>query len=115
MRLSHPAESIPFFVKAVDIEPDFATAYISLSRIYSNLGEADRAKAYAKLAYDKRDLVGQRDRLSITYQYHYEVTGNQSLASQTLEEWKQAFPTEFQPANSLARHSQLPRLLRTRR
>jgi DNA-binding winged helix-turn-helix (wHTH) protein/tetratricopeptide (TPR) repeat protein len=102
MRLSHPAESIPFFLRAVEIDPNFATAYTSLSRIYSNLGEGEPAKAYAKLAYELRDRASERDRLSITYQYHYEVSGDQSRASQTLEDWKHAFPLEFQPVNSLA-------------
>ena len=101
LRLSHPAESIPFFVKALEIDPDFVSAYTGLSRIYSNLGEIERAKEYAKLAYERRDQASDRDRLSITYQYHYEVTGNQALASQTLEAWKRAFPLEFQPVNSL--------------
>src|SRR5262249_42748298 len=81
---------------------DFALAYTSLSRIYSTLGEAEPAKAYAKLAYERRDQVTGRDRLSITYQYHYDVTGDQTLASETLEEWKRTYPDEFQPVNSLA-------------
>ena len=54
MRLAHSAEAIPFFLKAVELDPNFASAYVSLSRIYSNLGEAERAKEYAKLAYEHR-------------------------------------------------------------
>ena len=102
MRLAHSAELIPFFLRAVAIDPDFALGYTSLSRIYSNLGEADPAKEYAKLAYERRDRVTERERLSITYQFHFEVTGDQSEATRTLEEWKLAFPDEFQPVNSLA-------------
>jgi DNA-binding winged helix-turn-helix (wHTH) protein/tetratricopeptide (TPR) repeat protein len=102
MRTSHPAESIPFFLRAVEIDPTFAAAYIGLSRIYSNLGESARAKEYAKLAYAQLERASERDRLSIIYQYHYEVTGDQSRANQTLETWNQSFPLEFQPANSLA-------------
>jgi DNA-binding winged helix-turn-helix (wHTH) protein/tetratricopeptide (TPR) repeat protein len=102
MRLSHPAESIPFFLRAVEIDPEMAAAYIGLSRIYSNLGEADRAKEYAKRAYEHREHAGERERLSIVYQYHYEVTGDQGRASRTLDQWKRAFPLEFQPVNSLA-------------
>jgi tetratricopeptide (TPR) repeat protein len=101
MRQGYHAESIPFFERAVEIDPNFAAAYVSLSRIYSNLGEAERAAEYARLAYERRDHVSTRDRLSITYQFHYEVTGDQSQATRTLEEWKQVFPLEFQPANSL--------------
>jgi DNA-binding winged helix-turn-helix (wHTH) protein/tetratricopeptide (TPR) repeat protein len=102
MRLAHSAESIPFFRRAIELDPNFAAAYTGLSRIYSNLGEVERAKEYAKQAYERRELVTERDRLSITYQYHYEVTGDQSRANQTLEEWMRAFPAEFQPVNSLA-------------
>ena len=102
MRLAHSAEAIPFFLKAVELDPNFASAYVSLSRIYSNLGEDERAKEYAKLAYERKDLVSERERLSIIYQYEFEVTGDQTAASQALEVWKYAFPEEFQPPNSLS-------------
>ncbi len=102
MRLAHPAESVPFFLKSIELDPGFVSAYTTLSRIYSNLGEVERAKEYAKLAYDRRGRVGQRDCLSITYQYHYEVTGDQTRAGETLDTWKRVFPLDFQPVNSLA-------------
>jgi DNA-binding winged helix-turn-helix (wHTH) protein/tetratricopeptide (TPR) repeat protein len=102
MRLPHTAESIPFFMEAIELDPTLVPAYVNLSRIYSNLGDAARAREYARLAYDRRDNVGERERLSLTYQYHFEVTGNQSRATETLETWKVAFPREFQPVNSLA-------------
>jgi DNA-binding winged helix-turn-helix (wHTH) protein/tetratricopeptide (TPR) repeat protein len=102
MRLAHSAEAIPFFVKAIELDPKFAAGYVSLSRIYSNLGEVDRAREYAKRAYEQVDHVSERERLSIKYQYYYEVTGNQADAADVLEAWKRSFPQEFQPANSLA-------------
>ena len=95
-------ESIAFFRRAVELDPRFASAYTSLSTIYSNLGEAGRAEEYARLAYEQRDRVSERERLSITYQYHDQVTGDQARATETLEVWKQSFPREFSPANSLA-------------
>ena len=102
MRLAHSAEAIPFFLKAVELDPNFASAYVSLSRIYSNLGEVERANEYARLAYEHRENVTERERLSIMYQYHYEVTGNQARATEALEVWKRLSPEEFQPPNSLA-------------
>jgi DNA-binding winged helix-turn-helix (wHTH) protein/tetratricopeptide (TPR) repeat protein len=102
MRSARSAESIPFFLKAIELDPTFIAAYTGLSRIYSNLGETERARAFAQLAYERRDQAGERDRLSITYQYHYEVTGDQSRATEALEEWKRSCPHEFQPVNSLA-------------
>ena len=95
-------ESIAFFQRAIELDPNFASAYNSLSNTYSNLGEAERAKEYAKLAFERRNHVSERERLYIDYQYHDVVTGNQPNAIQTLELWKQLFPREFQPVNSLA-------------
>jgi DNA-binding winged helix-turn-helix (wHTH) protein/tetratricopeptide (TPR) repeat protein len=101
-RRAHPAESIPFFLRAIELRPRFAAAYVALSRIYSNIGETERAKVYARQAYECGEQSGERERLSIRYQYHYEVTGDQESATATLEEWKRLFPLEFEPANSLA-------------
>jgi eukaryotic-like serine/threonine-protein kinase len=95
-------ESIAFFQRAVELDPKFAAAYTILSTVYSNLGETEPADQYARLAYEQRDQVSERERLSITYQYHYQVTGDQPRATEALEVWKQSFPREFQPANSLA-------------
>src|SRR5262245_47640366 len=102
MRLAHSAEAIPFFLRAVELDPNFASAYVNLSRIYSNLGEVERAREYARQAYKLREHASERERLSIMYQYEFEVTGDQSRASQTLETWRRLFPEEYQPANSLA-------------
>src|SRR5262245_32947916 len=102
IRLPHTAESIPFFMEAIELDPTLVPAYINLSRIYSNLGDAVRAREYARLAYERRDNVDEREGLSLRYQYHFEVTGNQVQATETLETWKVAFPREFQPVNSLA-------------
>ncbi len=102
LRLPHTPESIPFFLRALELDPTFAAAHVALSRVYSNLGEIARGKDHARLAYEHRDCVGERDRLSISYQYHYEVTGHQQRANETLETWKRRFPLEFQPANALA-------------
>src|SRR5262249_32935558 len=102
MRLAHSVEVIPFFLRAVELDPNFISAYVNLSSIYSNLGEVERAREYARQAYELREHASERERLSIMYQYEFEVTGDQSRASQTLEAWKRLFPEEYQPANSLA-------------
>src|SRR5262249_14662321 len=92
MRFADSAEALPFFLRAVELDPNFASAYVSLSRIYSNLGEVERAKEYARQAHKLREHASERERLSIMYQYEFEVTGDQSRASQTLETWKRLFP-----------------------
>ena len=102
IRAGHPAESIPFFLRAIEIDPDLVAAYTTLSRIYSNVGETEPARDFAKRAYDRRHLVDDREQLSIAYQFYFEVTGDQTRATETLDSWKERYPAEFQPVNSLA-------------
>lgn len=46
-RKGNPAD-IPFFLRAVELEPKFALAYRSLAVAYNNLGHATRARDNAK-------------------------------------------------------------------
>ena len=95
-------EAIPLLLRAIELDSGFASAYTVLSNAYSNLGEEERAKDYARKAYQRRASVSERERLFITYQYHDRVTGDQLKAIRALEVWKQSFPREFPPVNSLA-------------
>lgn len=95
-------ESIPFFERAIDLDPNFALAYTTLSSIYGGLGETGRAEEYARLAYEHRATVSERERLFIAYQYHDRVTGAQVKAREALEVWKQTYPLDYRPSNALA-------------
>jgi Flp pilus assembly protein TadD len=95
-------ESIPFFERALELDPAFAAAATTLSTVYGNLGEPRRSEEYARRAYDNRARVSERERLFIEYQYHDRVTGDQRQVATTLEVWKQTYPNDFLPANALA-------------
>ena len=95
-------ESIPFFERAIGLDRNFALAYTTLSSIYGGLGETGRGEDYARLAYEHRSTVSERERLFITYQYHDRVTGDQLKTREALEVWKQTYPLDYRPANALA-------------
>jgi eukaryotic-like serine/threonine-protein kinase len=95
-------ESIPFLQRAIELDPHFAAAYTTLSTVYGSLGESARSEEYARLAYERRSQVSERERLFITYQYHERVTGDQLQAAETLDVWKQSYPGDFRPANARA-------------
>jgi tetratricopeptide (TPR) repeat protein len=94
--------SIPFFERALELDPEFAAAYTTLSTVYGSIGESARAEQYAHEAFARRDAVSERERLFITYQYHDRVTGDTVQAIQALQMWKQSFPRDATPANNLA-------------
>ena len=95
-------EAIPFFEQAIALDPRFALAYTTLSSLYGGLGETGRSEELARLAYDNRGHVSERERLFITYQYHDRYTGNQTRARETLDVWKRTYPRDYRPANALA-------------
>jgi tetratricopeptide (TPR) repeat protein len=95
-------ESIPFFVRALELDPQFAAAHTVLSTVYGALGEWARSEEYARNAYARRGHVSERERFLITYQFHDRVTGDQLESARTLDLWKQTFPRDFAPANARA-------------
>jgi tetratricopeptide (TPR) repeat protein len=95
-------ESIPFFERALELDPQFAAAAATLSTVYGNLGEGSKSVDYARRAYASRDRVSERERLLIVYQYHDRVTGDHRAAADTLEVWEETYRSDFRPANALA-------------
>ncbi len=95
-------ESIPFFERALALDPHFAAAATTLSTVYGNLGEGSKSVEYARRAYASRERVSERERLFIEYQYHDRVSGNHGKAADTLRVWKETYPRDFRPANALA-------------
>ncbi len=101
-RRGRELESVAFFNQAIERDPEFASAYATLSTVYGSLGEWKRSEEYARLAYAREAKVSERERLFITYQYHDRVTGNQEKAASTLQLWKAMYPREWRPVNALA-------------
>jgi serine/threonine protein kinase/tetratricopeptide (TPR) repeat protein len=89
------AESIPFFERAIELDPNFAQAYLHLATSYRNLGEPDAAAVYATKAYELRDRVSEREKCVISAHYFLNVTGETQKGVSTLEVCKGNFPREY--------------------
>ena len=95
-------ESIPFFQRAIELDPEFALAHTMLSNVFGSLGESSRGAEHGRLAFEHRDEVTERERLIITYQYYDRVTGELQKSIATLLLWEQAYPRDYRPSNVLA-------------
>jgi tetratricopeptide (TPR) repeat protein/predicted Ser/Thr protein kinase len=94
--------AVPFFKRAVEIDPKFAIAYASLGLMYGSMGETDVGTENTKKAYELRDRAGDNEKFFITAYYDGRATGNQKKAQQTCEAWVQAYPREWKPHSFLA-------------
>jgi len=93
--------AIPFLEHAVMLDPAFASAHSQLSAIFGGFGEPEERASHARLAYENRSHVSERERLYIEYQ-HYDATGDERRATEILEVWKQLYPRDYRAPNALA-------------
>jgi serine/threonine protein kinase/tetratricopeptide (TPR) repeat protein len=100
-RTKGDAESIPFFKRALELDPNFAVAYASLGNVYGNLGQASLSAENIKKAYALRDRVSERERYRISSLYYSNVTGELEQSSQVYELWAKSYPQDVVPPGNL--------------
>ena len=93
--------AIPFFKRAVELDPNFAAAYSALGITYSNLREPGLASESLQKAYELRERVSEREKFRISANYYLLVTGELEKAIQTFETWAQAYPRNNEPWGNL--------------
>jgi tetratricopeptide (TPR) repeat protein len=96
------AAAIPFFQRAVSLDPNFAMAYAGMGTAYSQLGENARAAESTRKAYELRERTSERERLYIDSHYAQFVTGNLEAARSAYELWAQTYPRDDSPPINLA-------------
>jgi eukaryotic-like serine/threonine-protein kinase len=107
-RTKGDAASIPFYQRAIELDPNFAAAYGALGVAYINLGQASLATVNIEKAYALRDKVSEREKYRITSLYYSQVTGELEQASQVFELWAKSYPLDSVPPGNLGDlHSQL--------
>jgi serine/threonine protein kinase/tetratricopeptide (TPR) repeat protein len=94
---SGPAASIPYYRRAVELDPQFAMAWANLAIEYGNIGESTLSAESATKARQLRDRASDRERFFIDFLYDRQVTGNLEKAYQTLESWLQTYPRGDEP------------------
>ena len=85
-------EAIPFYKKALEVDPEFALAYTELAVVFRNTEQWKSAAEMSAKAYELRDTVSETEKLRIIYYYHNFITGEMDKAIETLELWRNTYP-----------------------
>ncbi len=96
------AAAIPFFNRAIELDPNFALAYAWLGLMHSEIGESGVAAGYTRKAYELRDRTSEAEKYFISAFFHKAVTGNIEKAEQSCEFWIQAYPRSEMPHDLLS-------------
>jgi eukaryotic-like serine/threonine-protein kinase len=94
--------SIPFYKRAIELDPNFALAYARLAIAYTSIGEPSVAAGYTRKAYELRERASETENYFISAVFHKEVTGNLEKAEQSCRLWTQAYPRAVMPRDYLS-------------
>ncbi len=93
--------SIPFFRQAIELDPNFAMAYLQLATRYGNLDEAEQAKPSLEKAFMLRDRVSKREAFYIASSYYDSLIGDLQKADEVYQLWAQVYPQDSTPLDRL--------------
>jgi eukaryotic-like serine/threonine-protein kinase len=101
-RKGKDTEAVPFLKRAVELDPNFASAYASLAVIHSNIGDGQLSVGYAERAFELRGRTSESEKFFISNIYYSFATGEIDKSTEVLELWKQTYPRDFRPVNNLS-------------
>jgi DNA-binding winged helix-turn-helix (wHTH) protein/tetratricopeptide (TPR) repeat protein len=87
-------ECIPYFQKAIEIDPKFAMAQSNLGTAYANLGDGLRAGDYARAAFDVSGGVSQWEKFYIRNNYYTMTFHDLENAETNLKDWTRVYPRD---------------------
>ena len=96
------SDPIPYFKRAVELDPNFAAAYVWLGICDENNAQSDLAMQNYTKAYELRDRVTPRERFAIDGHYYDGVVFDLEKAIPVYKEWAQTYPGDWSPHNNLA-------------
>ena len=93
--------AVPFFKRAVEIDPEFAMAYAALGSAYGFSSEYALSMESNRKAYELRQRANDAEKFFITANYYLWVTGNLEKAQDICEQWAQTYPRDLHPPSFL--------------
>jgi tetratricopeptide (TPR) repeat protein len=94
-RTTSDFDSVPFFRRAIELDPEFALAYARLGTVYNNLGQSDEAKKMTARAYELRQKVSEAERLYIEARYFTVVEVDTQKAIDAYNVWLATYPNDY--------------------
>lgn len=94
-------DALGSFAKAAELDPNFGRAYAGMAAVSGNLGKAQDAEKYAKLAMEHVDRMTERERYRIRGMYYIRTENWQNCVEEYGELLKQ-YPADNIGQNNLA-------------
>src|SRR5579871_2515636 len=90
------AAALPYYQHAIELDPNFAMGYKAVGLVYNDLVQVGRASEYFSKAFQLREHASEREKLEITADYYWGVTGELDKSGQINQEEIGSYPREIQ-------------------
>jgi len=80
--------AMPHYLRAIELDPNFASAYSALAIVSSNMGKTIEAKRYMERSYELRDRMSERERMRCEANYNESTTGDLHRTIDALRQWQ---------------------------
>jgi eukaryotic-like serine/threonine-protein kinase len=95
-------ESILFFERAVELDPQFCSAYVMLGSSYHGVGDEEASRRNFARAFQLKDKrLTQEENFLATATYYWNITGNLEKENAVLILYQQVYPRSLNAANLL--------------
>src|SRR5215472_5393129 len=87
--------AVPFYQRAIRLDPNFSMAYARLGKCYRMMGQPALAAENTRKAYELREPVSELEKFYIESHYYQATTGELEKARQVYELWAQSYPRDW--------------------
>ena len=91
----------PYYLRAVELDPNFASAYSALALICLNMGQTLEAAGFMQKAYDLRERCTDHERMRVEAGYHNIVTGDLFKGVDAHRVWARSKPGDISAISNL--------------
>jgi eukaryotic-like serine/threonine-protein kinase len=102
VRAQGEPESLPYFKRAVELDPNFALAYAAMGTVYRDFHEDRLRIENIEKAYELRDRVSEREKWNLSVDYYFLVSDEVDKAIQAAQVWVQTYPRDPDAHKGLA-------------
>jgi tetratricopeptide (TPR) repeat protein len=102
LRTEGHLKALPLYQRAVEIDPEFASAHAWLGRMYAGVGEFELGLDSAGKAWRYRHRASDHERFYIDLSYHRQVRGDLEKSAQICEDWIRSYPRDPRPHGLLS-------------
>jgi len=89
--------AIPFFRRAIELDPRFAMAHLRIGVALWNIAESEQATPYLQKAFAFRERVSKRESFYVSSAYYDAALGDLRKADEVYELWTQIYPQDPAP------------------